>query len=380
MLHEYTTSGLVHYDAADSTPLYLLLVARFMAWTGDVEFLRKYWGQVERAFGFCLETDTDGDGLIENTRVGHGWIEHGPLGGAHVTLYLASCWCAALEELAPVADLMGRADLGEEIRRRGTEARSAIQRRFLVNGEYALGLDREGTPQMHRTAMLAVPLLLGTADPAHCAGWLDAIASPGFSIPWGIRMIASDDPLFDPQGYHLGAVWLLYTGWVSLAEWRAGRVEAALEHLLINARLHRDRDRGAFDEVLHGLEYRNAGICPDQAWSAAMVLSPAIEGLWGVVPNAAEESLTVAPWLPPQWNRMSLRRLRVGRTVLDLELRRRPGQLIARVARQFGPGLQLRLAPRLEPAPVSVTVDDVPLGGTSAQFQVRDEHEVIFSF
>jgi hypothetical protein len=379
VLHEYTTSGLVHYDAADSTPLYLLLVARFAAWTGDIEFLRKYWTQVERAYRFCLETDTDGDGLIENGRVGHGWIEHGPLGGAQVTLYLVACWAAALDGLAPVADLMGRSDLADEIRERASLARDAIQRRFLVDGEYALGLDREGRPQMHRTAMLAVPLLLGAVDPSPCRGWLDAIASPAFSTPWGVRMIAADHPLFDPQGYHLGAVWPLYTGWVSLAEWRAGRYEAALEHLLINARLLRDRARGAFDEVLHGREYRSAGICPDQAWSAAMVLSPVVEGLWGVVPWAPEDEVTIAPWLPPSWPRMGLRRLRIGRTVLDLELRRRPGQLIARVVRSFGPALHLTLAPRLAAPPLSIMVDDLMLGGTSAQFQVRDQHEVIFS-
>ena len=380
VLHEYSTSGLVHYDAADSTPLYLLLVARYIAWTGDVEFLRKFWSQVERAYRFCLETDTDGDGLIENSRVGHGWIEHGPLGGSHVTLYLTACWCAALEELAPVADLMGRADLGEELRARGAAARAAIQRRFLVNGEYALGLDPEGQPQLHRTAMMAVPLLLGTADPSHCRGWLDAVAGPGFSTPWGVRMIAEDDALFDPEGYHLGAVWPLYTGWVSLAEWRSGRFRPALEHLLINARLYRDRARGAFDEVLHGTEYRSAGICADQAWSAAMVLSPVIEGLWGVVPSAPEEAVLVTPWLPPEWSRMMLRRLRVGRTVLDIELRRRAGQLITRVARTFGPGIQIKLAPRTDAPIQSVMVDDVELGGTGAQFQVRDVHEVIFSF
>jgi glycogen debranching enzyme len=380
ILHEYTTSGLVHYDAADSTPLYLLLVGRYAAWTGDLEYLRKYWDQVERAFRFCLETDTDGDGLIENTRVGHGWIEHGPLGGAHVSLYLAACWVAALEGLEPVAEGLGRADLAEELRERCLAARAAIARRFRVGGEFALGLDPAGSPQMHRTAMLAVPILLGAVDPGHCGYWLDAIAGPDFTTPWGVRMIAASDPLFDPQGYHLGAVWPLYTGWVSLAEWRAGRFQAAFDHLLANARLVPDRARGAFDEVLHGLEYRAAGVCPDQAWSAAMVLSPVIEGLWGIVPRALDDTLTLTPWMPEEWDRMSLRRLRVGRTVLDLELRRKPGQLLVRIRRTFGPGIRMRLAPRTAATPVSFAVDEVELGGAGAQFQVSDQHEVVFSF
>ena len=37
--HEVTTSGLAHYDAADSTPLYLLLAGRYASWTGDLAFL-----------------------------------------------------------------------------------------------------------------------------------------------------------------------------------------------------------------------------------------------------------------------------------------------------------------------------------------------------
>lgn len=380
VLHEYTTSGLVHYDAADSTPLFLLLVARYGAWTGDLEFIGKYWNAVVRAYRFCRETDRDNDGLIENARVGHGWIEHGPLGGAHVTLYLAACWVAALEALEPLAEALGRADFAEEIRSHAVRARAAIRQRFRFEGEYALGLRSDGTPIMHRTAMLAVPILLGVVDGADAEGWLDAIAGSAFSAPWGVRMVAADDPLFDPAGYHRGAVWPLYTGWVSLAEWRAGRYRAGLDHLRANADLIHHRERGAFDEVLNGLEHKDAGICPDQAWSAAMVLSPAVEGLWGVVPDGLNGEVALAPFLPPEWNEMSLRRLRVGRSVLDILVRRRGNQVHIRVSRTFGPGLLLKLAPRGMPRPALIQVDDVDLGRAAVQFQVSGDHEVIYSF
>ncbi|MGE0354559.1 MAG: amylo-alpha-1,6-glucosidase [Gemmatimonadales bacterium] len=377
VLHEYTTSGLVHYDAADSTPLYLLLAARFAAWTGDLEYLERYWPAVERAYRFCLSTDRDGDGLIENTRVGHGWIEHGPLGGARVTLYLAACWLAALEGLEPVVDALGRADLAEELRERAGAARAAIHRRFLVEGEWALGLLPDGSPQLHRTAMLAVPLLLGAVDPDDAASWYREIAGEGFSAPWGVRMLATDDPLFQPTGYHRGAVWPLYTGWVSLAEWRGGHCAAALGHLLANAALAGERAKGAFDEVLHGLERRDAGVCPDQAWSAAMVLSPAIEGLWGIVPDALSSATRVAPWLPPDWPRMALHRLRVGRSVVDLEMRRRPGQIVARIRKRFGPSIHLTLDLSRNARPAQTLVDGIEVGGPVVRFLADGEHEVI---
>ncbi|MFN8579774.1 MAG: amylo-alpha-1,6-glucosidase [Gemmatimonadaceae bacterium] len=79
--HELTTSGVCHYDAADSTPLFLRLVGRYFDWTGDRATVRDAWPAVQEAFAFCCSTDRDGDGLPENSSIGHGWIESGPLGG-----------------------------------------------------------------------------------------------------------------------------------------------------------------------------------------------------------------------------------------------------------------------------------------------------------
>src|SRR5690606_28253905 len=56
ILHECTTSGVAHYDAADSTPLYLLLAARYAAWTGDLGLLREQWTRILAAYRFCLGT------------------------------------------------------------------------------------------------------------------------------------------------------------------------------------------------------------------------------------------------------------------------------------------------------------------------------------
>lgn len=378
VMHEYTTSGLVHYDAADSTPLFLLLAARYAAWSADLPFLERLWPAVRAAFRFCLETDQDGDGLIENHRVGHGWIEHGPLGGLHVTLYLAACWLAALEALAPVARARGEDAFADDLEARAARARAAINARFRTADGWALGLEADGTPRVHRTAMLAVPLLLGAVPAAEAPEWYAAVASPDFSAPWGVRMIAASDSLFEPAGYHQGAVWPLYTGWVSLAEWRAGRGVAALAHLRANAGLADERARGAFDEVLHGTERRAAGICPDQAWSAAMVVSPVVEGLWGVTPDALSHAVRVAPWLPPEWQEMALRGLRVGATTLDLRLRRRPGKLVLRVERTHGPRLRV-VATRPPEAPAGLLLlNDEPLGGGRAAFEAGELDEVTF--
>jgi hypothetical protein len=388
VIHEHTASGLAHYDAADSTPLFLLLAARYAAWTGDLAFLEERWEEVTRAYRYCLETDTDGDGLIENTRVGHGWIETGPLSGAHVTLYLASVWAAALAGLEPVARGLGHAPLADELAQRATRARTQIERRFRFEGGYALGVMADGTLQQQRSALTAVPLLLGVADPGAAAGWLDAIAAPAFSAPWGVRLIARDEPLYNSAGYHSGAVWPLYTGWVSLAEYACHRGEQGQAHLLANARLPFARGQGCFDEVLDGDLGTAAGVCPDQAWSAAMVVSPVIEGVLGARPDALAGRLSLTPHLPARWNACEWRGLHVGHTTLDVRVGASPDRVIVRLRRTAGGRLSVTVAPAL-PAGRSVTrvtVDEQPVEARASEswgcrhaevsLELSDEHEV----
>ena len=360
ILHEATTSGQFHYDAADSTPLYLLLVARYLAWTGDTAFVKSIWPRVERAYQFCLTTDSDGDGLIENARVGHGWIEDGPLGGAHVTLYLACLWRAALEGLAASAEVLGNPRLHAECAARAARAGSAIEDRFFdaERRAYALDLRAGGTPTMKDTALAAVPVLLRAVNPLRAQGLVVALGTERFSAPWGVRLLPADDPQFNETGYHQGSVWPLFTGWASLAEYATGHGEAAYTHLLANARLAFARQRGAFDEVLHGTEERAAGVCADQAWSAAMVIQPLVEGLLGVEPDAAWERLVIAPQLPAGWDALDVLGLRCGGTTFDLRLRRRGRDLTMDLRRTGGDPLWITLAPWLPSVPRVVHLDD----------------------
>ena len=40
IFHELTTSGAVHYDAADATPLYIILAGQYLRHSGDVQFIK----------------------------------------------------------------------------------------------------------------------------------------------------------------------------------------------------------------------------------------------------------------------------------------------------------------------------------------------------
>jgi hypothetical protein len=359
VLHEATTSGQFHYDAADATPLYLLLVARYLAWSGDRDFVASVWPHVERAFAYCVSTDADGDGLIENARSGHGWIESGPLGGARVTMYLAAVWHAALRGVARSAEVLGRARLAADCWARAARVTGAIEGRFYDAGRgcYALDLREDGTITWTQTALHAVPLLLGAANPVRAKRLLEQLSGPLFNAGWGVRMLAVTDPLFAQAGYHSGSVWPLYTGWASLAAYRAGLGSAGFAHLRANADLADQRQRGAFDEALDGLEERAAGVCPDQAWSAGMVLLPVVEGLLGVEADAPARRLTVAPQLPADWQRLEVLGLRCGESVYDVKITRGADTLAVGLRRTLGPALRITLAPWCPVLPVKVRAD-----------------------
>ncbi len=322
--HEVTTSGVTHYDAADATPLWLRFVAAYAEWTGDLATVRSFWDQVRKAFAFVLSHDCDGDGLPENTGVGHGWVESGPLGGGQVTSYVASIWIDALRRLAPLAQRLGDHDLSARVIAACERAERGFERRLrdADTGRVLLQLAADGTPAGDLTALSAVPILLGVDQEASADDVVEVLSAEDFAAPWGVRMISRGDARYRPRGYHFGAVWPLYTGWVSLAAFARGRADLGWQHLASVARCAFARQRGAFDEVLDGDTGAAAGICPDQAWSAAMAISPFIYGMLGMQPMAAEARCTLRPCWPRDWQGARVEGLCVGGSRFSLAMQR----------------------------------------------------------
>lgn len=351
--HEVTTSLVAHYDAADATPLFLRLFARYAEWTGHLAY--GYWEDVEDAYRFVLSTCSRDDALPINTGVGHGWIESGSLGGGAITSYTASIWIDALRRLAPLARANDEVEFANDIDRTEQKASAAFERllRDPRSGRVALHQRADGSLDATLTALSAVPILLDVDpfDPSQrrandARATLDALAHPRFSAPWGVRLVPNDSPSYRPTGYHEGAVWPLFTGWVAWADFACDRGDAGLEHLMSIARLPQQRAKGCFDEVLNGDTGEAAGVCPDQGWSAAMLIAPLLHGMLGVRPCASEQRCTIAPSWPASWDRASIRNLKVGATVFSLEMRRKSGVYEYILTHDSGEPLSVRVEDR----------------------------------
>lgn len=315
--HEITASGVVHYDAADATPLLLRAIAAYVEWTADAEQLDKWWSAVEKALDYCVSCDRDGDGIPENTGVGHGWIESGPLGGGTTTSYVAAIWIDALRRLQAVAAATSRDSTAKRIQSMLLTAEAGIERlRDPETGRLALDRSVDGRLTADLTALAAVPVALGVEKPRPADKIVDALADPSFTTPWGLRMLSATDPRYNPRSYHTGSVWPLFTGWAALADARQGRAERALDRVTSIASLVNVGCKGAFDEVLDGDDGSPAGVCADQAWSAAMMISPIVYGLMGVRPNALQREIRIEPSLPHSSSSFSI----VGLSVADARL------------------------------------------------------------
>ena len=219
IFHEASTSGLIHYDAADATPLYIVLAGKYFRHTNDTVFLRKSWPNIKRAINFCFSTDTDRDHLIENTNVGHGWVEGGALYGSHSTIYMAGAWGAALNEASNMARFMKDIE-SESYQLESEEQSRIINNDFWSDQEqfFAYGKNIDGSFRRQQTILPAVPIYFRMADREKAILALKSIAGNAFTTNWGARILRDDSPLFKPTGYHYGSVWPLFTGWASLAE------------------------------------------------------------------------------------------------------------------------------------------------------------------
>ena len=361
ILHELTTSGAVHYDAADSTPLYVMLMARYLDHTGDKDFVRSQWLHVRKAMEFLLSTDRDGDGLIENTDVGHGWIEGGKLYGVHVEHYLAGCWAEALRGAAHCAAILGERVEAEKWWAHHKRVKQMLATDFwnATSGYFYHGKRTDGTFDDNITVLAAVPVLFGYGKDEHVQRSLDRLGSKNFNTDWGVRIVSDDHPLYAPQGYHYGSVWPLFTGWAALAAFKRGRPLTAMTQLKNSMRNFQHGAMGCMEEVLHGEIYRPAGVCPHQAWSEAMILQPIFEGLLGFAPRAWQHEVTLTPRLPLAWRFFSAGPLHVGAHVLAFGMARNDRELTFSLAHK-GSKLLLHFVPHF---PAVTQIESLLIGG-----------------
>lgn len=370
--HELTTSGSVHYDAADATPLYILLAIHYMRSSGDVAYIRDNWKYIRQAMDYCYSTDTDGDGLIENTNVGHGWVEGGELFGAHTNFYLAGLWAAALSGAAEMADAIGDQVLYERYRCDAERTKATINANFWneERQHFNFALKKDSTYIEERTLMPVVPIYLNIIDKAKANLEARNYAGYEFSADWGVRIIEKSNPLYKPNGYNYGSIYPLFTGWAALAEYQSGRYCQGFTHIMNNLLNYRCFDFGSLDEVLHGEVYKPSGICRHQCWSETMVIQPLIEGMLGYLPDAPANRLDLSPRIPQNWNFINVQHLKCGKHSVDIQVIREKNRTVYILKQNELAALTINFRPLF---PHNIKIKSVRINGRKVKYNIIAE-------
>ncbi|HKD49785.1 MAG TPA: hypothetical protein VKB90_03255 [Candidatus Acidoferrum sp.] len=309
------------YASADATPLYLVAMNDYVTASGDTAFAREKWEGLWKAYEF-LRSTYDEHGFAKNQGVGHGWVEGGPLLPVKTELYQTGLGIEALRALANLAArLTGKEDQSKELAKNFAQQKALMNDVFWLADKkrFAFALDNNNHPMDEPTVLSTVPMWFGLLDEPKADSMISQLADLDQQTDWGMRIISDHSPKFSGGGYHYGSVWPLFTGWAAVGEYRYHRALPAYENLRANALLGFDGSLGHFSEVLSGDFYQSLSTSsPHQIWSAAMVVSPLLRGLFGLAPDAATATLTFAPHIPADWTSFAIRNVAVGAARIDL--------------------------------------------------------------
>lgn len=337
-----------YFGSVDSTPLFLLLIAEYYAWTGDRRLLEELRPHLLAAIDWLdLYGDTDGDGYVDYAKrserglVNQGWkdstdaIVHGdgslaqqPIALVEVQGYVY----AAKRRLTPALEALGLGDLARRLSREARALRQRFQDDFWLADEpfYALALDGEKRPCAAIASNVGHALWSGIVTRERAAAVVERMLANDLFSGWGIRTLSRSNPRYSPLGYHLGTVWphdnaIAAFGFKMYGfEDEVNEVATALFDAASSFPYYRLPELfGGQARTPHHAPVPYPVACRPQGWAAGAfpMLLHAILGLKADAPGGVLQ--VVKPRLPYWLNTVQVRGLRVGRGYVDLLFRRR---------------------------------------------------------
>lgn len=342
-----------YYGSVDATPLFVMLFAETVRWTGDRALYDELLPHVQRALQW-METygDRDGDGLIEystqavgSTHIMHqGWKDshdslHDPSGRAvmgEIALVEVQGYAyAAYQGLAEVARLYGDERWASELAARAERLRAIVEERFWLPeaGFYAQALAGDKRPVAAITSNAGHLLFCGLPSAERARVLAERLREPELDTGWGVRTLASTMVNYNPMSYHNGSVWPHDNSLIAAGLGRYGErlglhriadaIFAAAERFPLQ-RLPELYCGFARDEgVAADAPVRYPVGCSPQAWAAGAV-PLLMRAMLGLEPDPRHGVLRVAPALPDWLDRVEIAGLQALGKRCDLVVERAP--------------------------------------------------------
>ncbi|KYF78190.1 amylo-alpha-1,6-glucosidase [Sorangium cellulosum] len=216
-----------YFGAADSTPLFLILLDEYERWTGDAELVLSMEHTARAALRWIDQWgDRDGDGYVEydtrNPETGlenqcwkdswdaivfhDGSLAPRPLACCEIQGYVydAKVRCARLAR-----ELWRDPELAARLERDAAELKRRFNQDFWLDdrGFFALALDGRKRPVDSLTSNIGHLLWSGIVETSKAERVVEHLLGPHLFSGWGVRTLADDEGGYNPIGYHVGTVW-----------------------------------------------------------------------------------------------------------------------------------------------------------------------------
>ena len=341
------------YYHADTTPLYIVSTWRYVARSGDLDFLRASWPSIEKAYQYCVSA-LDEDGLLSNRKAGAGAVETGALSGRVANdIYLQGVWLAALSAYTRLADAAGHGP--SDAATRADRARAALDRWWVESkATFAFARLTDETIYDAQSAWQGIALAFGGLDPARTEKAAAHLSRPELTTDWGARLFATDSPNYDPLSYNDGSVWPFVTGFAVLAEYANHQAAGGLRHLHGTAAMNGLGAAGFIPEYLSGERAQALPhAVPHQLFSSSAVVNPLVSGMLGLEGDAIHRTLAIRPHVPQTWS-VEFENYRVGKTIVSGTIHRSKGE--ARISLTLsGEPMEVTISPAFAPGAMLIS-------------------------
>jgi glycogen debranching enzyme len=350
-----------YFGSVDSTPLFLVLLGVYSAWTGSLDVFHELRDNVGAALAWIDQYgDSDGDGFVDyQTRSpkggrnqgwkdsGNGIVMHdGRLAEPPIALpevqgdvYLA--WCVTADLFERDGDRL----TAERLRQQARDLHQRFNREFWLPAQryYAFCRERGGGFSKSIASNPAHALWTGIVDPRHARDVVRRVLQPDMFSGWGIRTLSATDASYNPVDYQVGSVWPHDNALIVAGMQRYAFADEANQVFSAIMQAATRFDHFRLPEVFAGhdrgfssrpVKYPVA--CNPQAWAAGAV-PHMLASMLGLQPDAFNRRLTVRRACLPDWlSRVSVRKLRVGDAEVDLRYERTNGGTLVEVTRKHG--------------------------------------------
>jgi glycogen debranching enzyme len=309
-----------YFGAADTTPLYLVLLDEYERWTGDTALVRELEPSARAALQWIDRYgDRDGDGYVEyqrNTEAGlenqcwkdswnsilfaNGEVAPSPRATCEIQGYV---YDAKVRSARLAREVWGDQVLALRLQQQAAELKRRFNEDFWLPERqfFALALDGKKRKVDSLTSNIGHLLWSRIVEEDKAPALARHLMSPKLFSGWGIRTMAEGEAGYNPIEYHNGTVWPHDSAFVAAGLARYGfREEASriVEAMLQASVFFRYRLPEVFagyarSRTVYPVEYPTAS--SPQAWASGAPLL-GLRVMLGLEPEA--DSLSSDPVLP----------------------------------------------------------------------------------